>query len=179
MNAMLHAAALAGLSLPLLSGCMTPKEKANCPIIAVLASTSSLTMFKAGAATDPAGELYTVQMTGAKTRCDFDADEGTTDSDIDLTFRATRAPSGDAANYTVPFYVASLVNGSTVIKKQILAVAFSFAPGEASVAFSQNIPSTVIHLDNGKKPYEYSLLTGLQLTREQLDFDKKTGRYAQ
>ena len=91
---------------------------------------------------------------------------------------ATRAPSGDVADYTAPYYVASVVTGATIVNKQMLAVAFSFAPGEATTTFSQSVPSTVIRLDNGKKPNESGLLVGLQLTREQLDYNKKSGRFA-
>ncbi len=67
----------------------------------------------------------------------------------------------------MPYFIASMQDGATVLNKQILAVKFSFLPGEAAVAFTETVPSTVIKLANGKKPYDYSLLVGLQLTREQ------------
>ncbi|HXC55351.1 MAG TPA: hypothetical protein VNU97_08660 [Rhizomicrobium sp.] len=177
MNVLLRTASLGALSLFLLSGCQSAKDKAMCPTASILASTSALTAFKPGMQGDPAGELYTVQITGVQVSCSFDRDEGTTDSNLDISFRATRAPSGDGANYTAPFYVASLLTGTTIVGKQILATAFSFAPGEATTTFTQNVPSTVIKFDNGRKPYEYGLLVGLQITREQLDYNKKTGRY--
>ncbi len=36
----------------------------------------------------------------------------------------------------------------------------------------------MIHFENGKKPYEYGLIVGLQLTREQLDYANAHLRYA-
>lgn len=149
-----------------------------CPVINVLANTSAMTVFKPGMQGDPAGELYSIQMLSAKASCSVDVSEGTADSDIDITFRATRAPNGDAPHYAAPFYVASVLNGTTILKKTMLATTFTFNPGEATITFSENVPSTLIKFDNGKKPYEYGLLVGLQLTREQLDYAKTHGRYA-
>lgn len=178
MNTVSRAAALAGLSLLLLSGCQSAREKAMCPVINVLANTASMTVFKEGMQGDPAGELYTIEMTGATASCSIDTDEGTADSDIDITFRATRSPSGDASHYAAPFYIASVLNGTAIQNKTMLATAFTFEPGQATITFSENVPSTVVKFDNGKKPYEYGLLVGLQLTREQLDYIKNHGRFA-
>ncbi|MEI9885199.1 MAG: hypothetical protein WDN08_01665 [Rhizomicrobium sp.] len=178
MTSINKTAALAGLSLLLLSGCQSTKEKAMCPVVSILANTAAMTVFKPDMQGDPAGELYTIQMTAAKASCSVDTDEGTADSDIDITFRATRAPSGDSAHYAVPFYVASVLNGTTILNKTMLATTFTFQPGESTIAFSENVPSTVIKFDNGKKPYEYGLLVGLQLTREQIDYAKNHGRFA-
>ena len=39
------------------------------------------------------------------------------------------------------------------------------------------MPSTKITLDNGRKPYEYELVVGMQLTRNQLDYNNTTSHY--
>ena len=172
----LAALALAGASILLLAGCQSKAEKAACPVANVLANTSELFVFKHGMEGDPAGELYHVEITGVNLSCDFDRLEGTTDSDVDVRFRATRTPTGDEAHYTVPYFVASVLNGSDVQDKKILATAFDFAPGEATVTFTANVPGFLTKFANGKKPYEYGILTGIQLTREQLDYSNKRRR---
>ena len=78
----------------------------------------------------------------------------------------------------MPYYVASMLDGAQVLDKQILATGFGFAPGQAETSFSAEISSKVIHLANGKKPYQYGLLIGLQLTREQLQYSSTHARYA-
>lgn len=176
MNAVVRTAALAGLSVVLLASCQSPKSRANCPVATVLASASYLTAFKPGMQNDPAGELYTVQMTGVTESCDFDKDEGTTDSDVVVTFRASRTPTGDAAHYPLPYFVASVVDGADIQNKQIVATTFDFNPGEANTTFSAAVPAFHVKFDNGKKPYQYGLVVGLQLTREQLDYNKKLDR---
>ncbi len=173
MNPILRSVAV--LSILLLAGCQSAKEKAMCPTSNVLANTASLTVFKKDMEGDPSGELYSVEITGVALSCSFDKEEGTTDSDVVVTFRARRAPSGDTPTYTVPYYVASVLNGATVLDKHIYATAFSFQPGEATTTFTVEVPSYVVHLANGKKPYEYGMLAGLQLTREQLDYSKIHG----
>jgi len=162
MNASLRAAALAGLSLVLLSGCQTAKERANCPVATVLGSAAWLTAFKPGMQDDPAGEQYTVQMTGVSQSCDFDADEGTADSDLVITFRATRTPTGDGAHYPVPYFVAAVLDGSNIQTKKIMATTFDFNPGEASTTFSVTASDYRTKFDNGKKPFQYGLVVGLQ-----------------
>ncbi|MEI9886705.1 MAG: hypothetical protein WDN08_09425 [Rhizomicrobium sp.] len=169
-------AALAGLSVLLLSGCQSAKDRANCPVATVLANASSLTLFKPGLQDDPSGLLYTVQITGVTERCDFDKDEGTTDSNITVSFRATRTPTGDVGDYPVPYFIASVVDGATIQNKKILATTFAFQPGEAVTIFTANVPSFMVKFDNGKKPYQYGLIVGLQLTREQRDYNKKHGQ---
>jgi hypothetical protein len=172
----LAALMLAGACVLALGGCQTKAEKAACPVANVLANTAELFVFKHGMEGDPAGELYHVEITGVNLSCDFDREEGTTNSDIDVQFKATRAPTGDEAHYTVPYFVASVLNGADVQDKKILATPFDFAPGEATVTFTANVSSFLTKFANGKKPYEYGILAGIQLTREQLDYSNKRRR---
>jgi hypothetical protein len=65
-----------------------------------------------------------------------------------------------------------------MLAKKILATAFTFQPGETSTTFTESVPSLPNRLQNGVKPYQYSLLVGFQLTREQLDFLKNPRHYA-
>jgi len=172
---MLRIASAAALCALLLSACQSAKEAAMCPASNVLANTARLTVFKKGMENDPSAELYTIRATGVKLSCSFDKDEGTTDSDIEVSFVATRPPSGGQTNFTVPYYIASLLDGSTVLDKHIYATAFSFSEGQATTTFTAEVPSFVVKLANGKKPYQYGILAGIQLTREEYDYAKAHG----
>ena len=173
---------LTGLAFLLLGGCslfgITPGTHKVCPAAAILVDTSSMTVFRQDLTNDPAGMLYAVDLTGVKTDCSFDNREGETHSSIDLSFRATRAPNGDAASYTVPYYVA-VTQGDRIISKQLLQVQFDFAPGASSVHFTDRVGTVEIRLENGKHPYDYEILSGLQLTPAERDYNKKMGRFAQ
>ena len=165
---------LAGLSL---SACSTDLKHGLCPSASVLSNTSDLTAFKDNMAGDPTGLLYEVGMMGVVTDCSFNTNEGTADSSMSITLRATRPASGTAAQYLVPFYVAVTRDSTTIVSKNILSAPFAFEAGEVSTTFTVEVPSTLVRLDNGKKPYDYGLLTGLQMTQAQLDYNKKIGRF--
>src|ERR1700759_4163480 len=117
MNRFAVTAAAIGLAALGLSGCQTAKQLANCPTANILTTASTMTEFRAGMEGDPAGEIYSIRLTGVQATCDFDKDEGTTDPNLQLTFHATRSPTGDTVSHAVPYFVASLQDGVTVLDK--------------------------------------------------------------
>jgi len=159
----------------LLAGCSS-KEESLCPGGAALVETSVLTGFPKGASADPSHALYRVAISNVTTDCSIDARARTADSSVDIHFVATRAPTGVAASYRVPYFVAVRI-GPEVKAKKVFWADFRFAPGQSSVNFEQNVGSTVIHIARGKQPYDYQILVGLQLTKEQLDYNRKIGHY--
>ena len=161
----------------LVAGCSSDAPKApTCPSAGIIAPAASLTTFKEGMKDDPKGELYTVGLTGVATDCVLDVDNGTTDSTLALRFKAKRAASSGAVNYRVPYFVAVVLDGKVLAKKDIWAK-FGFGPGSTTAAFADEVGSTVINLENGKKPYDYELVVGLQLTHDQLEYNKKMSRF--
>ena len=85
---------IAGVVLLVLSGCNDDNRIAQCPGAAILADAAVRPVLKQGAAaTDPSAVLYTVRVTGIETNCTLDRRVGQTDSNVTLTFRATRAPA--------------------------------------------------------------------------------------
>jgi hypothetical protein len=160
-----------------LAGCSSSPKPQMCPSAGIIAPAASLTTFKQGMHDDPTGELYTVGITNVKTDCTLDADNGTTDSTLALRFKAKRAPSPGAADYRVPYFVAVVLDGKVLAKRDIWAN-FGFAAGNATTVFDDEVASTVINLENGKKPYEYEIVVGFQLTHDQLEYNKKMSRFA-
>ncbi len=166
------------LGFSLLGGCIkSDTEKGLCPSAAGLAPTASETVFRTAAPVDPSGELYTIWMTNVEPACDFEKEYKTTNSHLDIAFHATRAPSTEAANYRVPYYVAVTQGGSRILTKKFFLAQVSFQPGETVTDFHQNVDDIAIKTGKGLKVGSYLILTGLQLTQEQFDYNKKTGRY--
>ena len=160
-----------------LAGCSSDTPKApTCPSAAVIAPASTLTTFKPGKHDDPTGELYTVVIANVKTDCTLDVDNGTTDSTLALRFKAKRAPTPNVAVYRVPYFVAVALDGKILAKRDIW-VKFGFASGAATSVFDDEVASTVINLENGKKPYDYEIVVGLQLTHDQLEYNTKMSRF--
>ena len=158
-----------------LSGCSSRLKP--CPSAAVLADASSYIQFPEGAAPDPSHALYTAQITGVSTDCDFDKKERTADSSLVITFRVSRAPNGSPLHGSIPYFlVVNGANGAIILRQQF-KVDFQLAPGEANTSFTDNVSSVNIDLGKDKWPWDYQLLVGLQLTKAQLDYNRTVGPY--
>jgi hypothetical protein len=160
-----------------LAGCRDDSRSLNCPGVAILADAGTRPVLKAGLApTDPAAVLYTVQAVDIDTSCRLDARAGQTDSNVSITFRATRPPSGQAAHYIVPYFLA-VNQGTRVINKRMFNVVVDFAPGASSVVVQTAINDTVLKLDNGHLPMEYQFIAGFPLSAEEQAYNNAVGRY--
>ncbi len=167
------------LAAAILSGCShTDAEKGLCPDAAVLAPTSALTVFRPNAPQDPSGELYTVWMTNVRTGCDFDKDNKLTNSRIYVVFSAHRPPAPEEANYRIPYFVAITHGGSRIMTKKMYTTDVHFLPGQATANFEQAINDITIKFERGSKMGEYQILTGIQLTTAQLEYNTKNHHYA-
>lgn len=168
-------AALAALVMA--SGCNDTPRTFSCPGSAILADAATRPVLKSGAAaTDPAALLYTVHAVTIDTSCTLDRRAGETTSNVDLTFRATRAPSGQAAHYVVPYFLA-INQAARVINKRVFNVVIDFAPGSSTVTVQTAVNRTVLRLENGHLPTDYQYLAGLQLSDAEQAYLKSVGPY--
>ncbi|HEY0281890.1 MAG TPA: hypothetical protein VGC27_04620 [Rhizomicrobium sp.] len=175
------ALALAGL----LAGCGTHSSISSyffsdkailCPDAAVLANTASLPAFSPAAEDDPSGVVYKIAMTNVVTRCSYDKRERTADTWLKISFQAQRPPGDGETGYRVPYYVA-LTSGGEIVDKKIYWLDFKFSGRNASARGETVIDSTIVKYEKGKTAYDYHLLVGFQLTKAQLDYNAKMGRY--
>ncbi|HEX3675626.1 MAG TPA: hypothetical protein VHU87_15245 [Rhizomicrobium sp.] len=166
------------LAAGLLAGCSSPGKQGMCPGMAALADASTIHMFRPGAAPDPSNVLYTVRIASVEGTCDIPKGAKSATASFDVHFRATRAPNGEAAGYTVHYFVA-VTQSDRVVNKQPFDVQFSFAPGAAVAEFTDTVSSTVIKADKGKYPWDYEILVGLPLTEGDLAYNRTIGRFAQ
>ena len=163
-------------ALLLLAGCGAQRI-ILCPGAAILADTATAPVFRPGAPLDLSSVAYTATVTDVKTSCTFDRLQGETFSDLDIDFRATRAPSADAARLTLNYFI-TINAGERVLSKKMQTVTFDFAPG-ATLAIAQLSPDrTVLELERGHLPTDYQMLIGFQLTPEQLAFTRKMSPFA-
>ena len=121
--------------------------------------------------------LYTVQMVKAKRDCDIPKYSRHATASVDIDFQATRAQAGAAATYTVPYFVAITSEGK-ILAKQVFQVQFAFDAGQATAAFTDSVNSLSLTIGRDKHATDYGVLVGFQLTKEQLDYNRRVGRYA-
>jgi hypothetical protein len=160
----------------LLAGCIAAKTD-NCPTMAALLDASSQTIFRQGTSPDPANVLYNVRIVDVSGKCDFNKKKRSADTDLTVTFRATRAPSGEAAQYSANYFVGITEGSDRILTRQAYTVPFEFAPGEATITFTDEVKSAYLAAKYGSLPYDYQVLVGLQITKEQLEYNRNKGNY--
>jgi len=160
--------------LLLLAGCSS--KILVCPVPAILADTQSVTIFRPGTTPDLANELYTISLVNATNDCTYSARDGVVRASLELTFRATRSPTNEAATYSVPYFVA-VNEGATIYSKRLYNLKFTFAPGAAVATVTQAPDDVQIKVANGKLPWNYQQLAGFQMTAAQIDYNKSRSRY--
>jgi hypothetical protein len=65
-----------------------------------------------------------------------------------------------------------------ILTKRVYSIRFTFEQGQATAEFSQSLDSIALTLGQDKKPTEYGILVGFQLTKAQLEYNRRAGRYA-
>ncbi len=161
-------------AIALLAGCSSARER-DCPAVSTIVDTSIGTVFKPGAAADPSNELYTVEITGVQSSCDVDKSAVSSDTSLNVSFRATRAPNGGQARYKIPYFVA-ISQGDRILAKKEFAVDFGFEPGQTAVTFTDSVDSTTVTAGKDKKTFDYAILVGIQLTKAQLQYNRASSR---
>jgi hypothetical protein len=159
-----------------LAACSSDSQVEQCPSVSLLADTSSLTALQENPPAQPS-VAYTVQMVKAKRDCDLPKHSRRATASVDIDFRATRAQAGAAASYTVPYFVAITSEGK-ILAKQLFQVQFAFEPGQATASFTDSVNSLSLTIGRDKHATDYGVLIGFQLTKAQLDYNRRAGRYA-
>ncbi len=140
-----------------------------------LVEASEESVFVPNSTPDPSNLLYKVEITSVKGTCDVDKKALEADVSLEVHFRATRAPSGVGAEYVVPYFVAVTEGTDKVLAKKFFNIRFAFAPGQATADFTDSVASTDVKARGERRTYDYQVLAGLQLTKEQLNYNHSQG----
>lgn len=167
------------LALPLLGACQTDRMLAKCPSTGVLAETSALTSFTPGQRMVPANVVYQAEVRRSTTSCSVDKDEHVAETSLEISFRGLRKNAGGAAQYTVPFFVAINDSDGNLVMKKTYSTNLVFESGQTQVDFTQPIDDIPIRMARSKQAFEYHLIVGLVLTKQQLEYNRKNSHYAQ
>ena len=136
MNARCPALVLLIASTALMGGCSRKGQiadggvyvtRSTCPVVGVVAGTGDVTTFDPVGSTTAAAIDVVATMTNVRNTC---TDDGTTVTSI-ATFSvlANRRSAGEAREVVLPTFNVVMQGGSSVVAKQISAVALNFAAG--------------------------------------------------
>ena len=173
------------LSLPL-AGCETlglttpaPPDFAQdtgpiCPATAVLSDAVTVTKLKPGtqaALPNPANVAFTAEMSQAKLDCNYDRGQNKLSVDINFAVKATRGPAAMGPDPQVDFFVA-VVDADNNILSKIVYHGQADLGGKATNIYTQNVRNFAVPLSMDKRPYDVEILTGFQLTPDELAYNR-------
>jgi len=145
-----------------------------CPETAVLSDAVSVTKLKPGtqaATRDPANIAFTAEMSQAKLECNYDRDNNRLTVDIAFAVKAARGPAAAGADPQLDYFVAVVDADNNVISKTV----YHGQPdmeGRTTNVYTQNVANFPVPLAMDKRPSDYEVLTGFQLTPDELAYNR-------
>jgi hypothetical protein len=146
----------------------------SCPTSAVLSDAVTVTKLRPGtpvtANPDPNAVMFTAEMAKPELTCDYDQKRNTLSVDVAFNVRASRGPAA-AADPPLDFFVAIVDIDNNVLVKKV----YQFQPnlgGQPAVQWTQNVRDVVVPIQADQRPGDYEILTGFQLTPEELAFNR-------
>ena len=170
------AAVLPLLALPALAGCSlfdkTPPPP--CPQIGILADAQKMTVFRPGGK-DITDVIYKAEVAAISGACKS-ADGGKAiDMTVSLKLIATRGPASKGESIKLPYFVSVVDHQSQqILAKSAFDSPLDFPSGARRAGVVEEV-SEHIPLTQGRKGPDYDVLVGLQLTPEQLKYNRQEG----
>ncbi|HYM17539.1 MAG TPA: hypothetical protein VEU06_03150 [Micropepsaceae bacterium] len=146
---------------------------APCPITAVLGDAALVTKLKPGSPIqqNPANVMFSAEMAQPKLECDYDRPANKLSVNISFGIRAARGAAAQGADPQLSFFVAIVDVDNNVLFKKVFQVAPEMG-GKAQNTFTESINNFAVPLAMDKRPPDYEILTGFQLTPEELAYNR-------
>src|SRR5262249_31664023 len=144
-----------------------------CPASAVLADAAVVTKLKPGSPVqrDPANVLFTAEMAQPMLACNYDREANKLSVDISFGIRASRGAAAAGPDPRLPFFIAIVDVDNNVVSKKLFQAEPAMG-GKAQNIFTENVNKFVVPLAMDKRPADYEILTGFQLTPEELAYNR-------
>ena len=153
-----------------LGACTRYTEGTNltCPRAVMLAGTETQTRFAPGAARTDANVIAQIEIDNIQYSCQVATRQALAGVAFDV--RAARRDVSLVGDIDVPYFVAVTDVNGTVVAKQNFTTRLHFLPGVSTVTALERIQET-IPLAAGQRAVGFEIIVGIQLTREELDYN--------
>jgi hypothetical protein len=145
-----------------------------CPSTGVLSDAVTVTKLKAGTqgvAPSPANIAFTAEMSQAKLDCNYNRGQNKLSVDINFAVKATRGPAAMGPDPQLDFFVAVVDADNNVLRKTVYHGKPDMA-GRPTNVYTQSVDNFPVPLGMDKRPYDYEILTGFQLTPDELAYNR-------
>lgn len=164
--------ALLLLGTAVLAGCSKPKPPPPCPEVRIIAITSDLTQFRAGSGRDLTDVEFEVSAEGVSGGCTYRDENTLVEVELTATFVVERGPALQGDSLRFPYYIAIVTRDEQILAKSVFESEASFEPGQRRIGLTETSHER-IPLADGQISLDYEILVGLQLTEEQLAFNRQ------
>ena len=162
--------AAVAVCLPLLA--CSSSQLQRCPSVSVLFDTATAATWQGS----PPQFTYVARIVDATRDCDIKKFEKEVGASVDIKFQVVRPHAGAAATFTVPFFVAISTEGH-ILAKKVYGMPFTFDAQQTVIEVSQSIDTLSLTVGRDKQATDYGILVGFQLSKAQLDYNRRAGRY--
>lgn len=162
--------------LPVLGACSAFEDEgpqqSNCPSIGTLEDARTLTRFEPGVGTNPSAARLQVRIADAvPTSCAISGANGVVEMQVRFDLSQPASASGERTGFG--YFVAISDPDSRIIAREGFELAMTFPDDRTRASATDDIVTT-IPLPPGARLEDYRLLVGLQLTPEELDYNRRT-----
>lgn len=175
-------AAIALLILPVIAACSLFGDDAPplCPSVHLLKDADRLTLFRDGPGRDLTDTRFEVDLEGYAVACEYDIDDDTREGELAVQvqpgFIVRRGPADKTRAIDVPFFVVLRdANDGTPIEKANFSTRVEFPGNQRQIGLIDEPVDLTIPIYAGRDGGDFSILLGLQLTADQLDYNRTTG----
>ncbi len=148
-------------------------QRADCPHVGVLADAADLTRFRPGRGEDLTELVLDARVTGVTGSCDLA--RRATNVDVAITIQATRGPAATTRVLDVPYWVAVMDREGKILDKQVFQARFEFPSNRTTMRLTGEEVRLVLPTPEGVRGRDFSVSVGLQVTEEELAFNRRRG----
>ena len=140
-----------------------------CPAVAMVADTDVLTRFAPGAVADAGSILAEATLFGINSACRAGDERAV----VDIAFQidATRGLGAGIAAIDLPFFIAVIDAGGTILAKEVFVSRLTFDESGAATEVERLVED--IPLGAGQRPVDFQVLVGFQLTADELRHNQR------
>ncbi len=171
------------ISLSLLSACSGSFDAAlpdifnpnkvvlPCPAVSVLPNADTITVFQDGPGRDLVDVEYEGIIAPVSGECFYENDDTELVVELILRIGAIKGPAAKGQTHTFPFFVAIADSSRRILTKKILQSPVEVAEGRRRGAVQEEIVQR-IPLPTNRDGRDYTIVLGLQLTKEELEYNR-------
>ncbi len=143
-----------------------------CPVVVLAQDTGRLTRFE-GSGRDLTDVLFEARIVNADLTCEYD--DGTVEAYLRLLFEITRGPADTSRKAQFEHIVAITDREQNILVREEFQLETEF-PGNRTERQLVDEIDQIIPLAEGKNGADYVVYVGLALSRDELDYNRRTAR---